>query len=564
MLADMLLVDLVSRGYNPVVVSTELTEAERLFDTTPQVFYYDDFLGQTSFSEKLGKNEDARLAQFIAELRQHDNKRLILTTREYILRQAQSTYEPLARLDMNLVKCVVDLGDYTRSVRARILFNHLYFSDLTADLKTALLTDHKYRAVIEHPNYNPRLIETITEFASRQDMDARAFVAFMFDTLENPTRIWDHAFRYQLDRTAQLVLLALVSLPSETGLDDVQVCVESLAANDGTGNVGRLFHQALRTLEGTFIHIERPRWRQGERLLSFSNPSVRDFLLAYLRQEQAELRLLTASCVYFEQVDRLWRYGEVGSRSSAASVLPTHSMATDGTWKVLGTLRSCFDTSLEMERHVPTGSNSYWIKWTSASAEDRLATALAVLDVVSTAEALRWCENELQNRADSWLNHDSNKYEAIRLLATSAGVSIPQLATQISVLRAAARDWFITTLDRASEFAAFHDLNRAVPDLFAKEQVRDALQLFQEFTTSLLDTLQDEEPDDLASDLEVLESAARGFGLYGDSTLREIRQYVQDREEEPDEDESRYDSNPDVDDDDDIDAIFDVLLEGPR
>ena len=66
----------------------------------------------------------------MSDVRQAQNTKFIMTTREYILNQAKLTYEALALSNINLTKCIVDLSDYTPYIRANILYNHLYFSDL--------------------------------------------------------------------------------------------------------------------------------------------------------------------------------------------------------------------------------------------------------------------------------------------------------------------------------------------------------------------------------------------------------------------------------------------------
>src|SRR5256885_8532737 len=56
----------------------------------------------TLFRSKFRKNEDDRLLNFISQIRTSRQKRLVLTTREYILEQARQRYERLARSDVEL------------------------------------------------------------------------------------------------------------------------------------------------------------------------------------------------------------------------------------------------------------------------------------------------------------------------------------------------------------------------------------------------------------------------------------------------------------------------------
>jgi hypothetical protein len=125
MLAQILLADAMAQGYEPVEVSGDISEGwTALRADDPQVFLYDDFLGQLSFAERLGKNEDARLSSFISKISSTKSKRLIMTTREYILHDAQRTYQRLSELDKrmdfpSLISGCISLSHY-RTTREAI------------------------------------------------------------------------------------------------------------------------------------------------------------------------------------------------------------------------------------------------------------------------------------------------------------------------------------------------------------------------------------------------------------------------------------------------------------
>ena len=91
MLADMLMYTLIGEGFTPFALRQDVGEADDVYrENDPQVFLYDDFLGQTASAEKLAKNEDARLADFITRVAAVENKRFILTTREYMLQHGRT------------------------------------------------------------------------------------------------------------------------------------------------------------------------------------------------------------------------------------------------------------------------------------------------------------------------------------------------------------------------------------------------------------------------------------------------------------------------------------------
>lgn len=127
-LARILVAAAVQKGYEPVVVNSDINEAWAVHDPTrPQIFLYDDFLGQTSYVE-LTKNEDSRLVSFIAEAVRHPNTLFVLTTREYILQRALQVSEAFRRHGLASGRFLLALESYSRLDRGRILYNYVWHS----------------------------------------------------------------------------------------------------------------------------------------------------------------------------------------------------------------------------------------------------------------------------------------------------------------------------------------------------------------------------------------------------------------------------------------------------
>ena len=158
-LAEMISLDYLAQSFDLVVISEDVSEGDNLFDIDrKQVFIYDDFLGRTDIHEKLGKNEDNRLVEFIRRMHRSPNHRFILTTREYILRAAQQTYERLDTGDLNVLKCIVGMKSYSQLQKGLILYQHLAFSDIAKEDIEDLVRRRLYRDIIAHDNYTPRHI----------------------------------------------------------------------------------------------------------------------------------------------------------------------------------------------------------------------------------------------------------------------------------------------------------------------------------------------------------------------------------------------------------------------
>lgn len=297
-LAEMLLLEYAASGYQPVVISADISEANKVWSADPavaQIFYYDDFLGQAAVADKLNKNEDARLGVLLSRVLETKNKRLILTTREYILEQAKQDYERLQRMNLDAHKHVIRLEDYTRLHKAQILYNHLYFSGLDADVRASLVPRKLYLQIINHQNYTPRLIDDISRRAQLDGTSVSDFPGYFVSILNDPRTLWQHTFEHSISPEARLVLLSLASLPPLTTISALRAVYEALQ----TEATAKPFFYALKEVDGDFL-----RTTQSGRLtvVSFFNPSVRDFVLARLMDSTVLRDRLLGTVPYFEQV----------------------------------------------------------------------------------------------------------------------------------------------------------------------------------------------------------------------------------------------------------------------
>jgi hypothetical protein len=172
-LAEMLCLEYLAQDFELIVISEDIREGDSVYSVgRKQVFIYDDFLGRTEIYEKLGKNEDTRIVEFIRRIHRSATHRFILTTREYILRAAQQRYERLDTRDLDVLKCVIEMTNYTQFQKGLILYQHLAFSEHIAkeDIED-LVRRRLYHKIVEHPNYTPRHIADALNDIERRRME---------------------------------------------------------------------------------------------------------------------------------------------------------------------------------------------------------------------------------------------------------------------------------------------------------------------------------------------------------------------------------------------------------
>ncbi|MGE3456926.1 MAG: restriction endonuclease [Kofleriaceae bacterium] len=541
-LAEMLLLEHTAAGFQPIVVSADASEANGVWNDDPgvrQIFYYDDFLGQAAVADKLNKNEDARLDVLLGAVIRTKNKRLILTTREYILEQAKRDYERLERMGLEAHKHVIRLEDYTRLNKAQILYNHLYFSELDADVRASLLPQKVYLKVINHENYTPRLIDDIARRAKLDGTTARDFPGYFVGILDDPKTLWQHTFDNSISAEARLVLLSLASLPPLTTISALRAVYDALQSNA----TAKPFFYALKEVDGDFLRTTQS---GALTVVSFFNPSVRDFVLARLWESVALRDRLLGTVPFFEQVLALnqSKPGIFGGQAFARALVRT--LASGG--------------CVVIARGEPR-NQVYELSVMNKVA--RLAFTLQHASAEVTAERLSEVAKGL---AEDWSEgYFSGQGEILRLIELIQSRDPGTAATLVEAVRLGLRDKEIEDIDDA-EFA--RDFMNTYYDEITDEDREIVGELAESFVNAeiehLLELKDPEEIRERFSDLETLADDLGNVISHADGRRIEerIEQIKQENEHYDDWDGDRsgeYQRSSGADENAAIDDLFDSM-----
>lgn len=306
-LADMLMYSHMADGFVPAVIRDRLADGRRMVSSgKPTFFYFDDFLGQTHLGDRpdfLGRREDADLVDFIEWVRGHPAHRFVLTTREHILADALGRSEKLRHSGIVDGRCVVDIGDFRRSHRARILYNHLHFSRIPAEHRIELIRDDFFLKIVDSKSFNPRIVEWLSSDRRLKTVTAAGYRDYVSTLLGDPREIWRHAFREELSQAARDVLLSIQSLSYVVYVDDLEKAFDrlhelSMRRTNGRSSIGA-YRSALKELDGAFIAI-------GNDRVEFINPSVRDFMATVIEEDPGMALDVVDAAVRFNQLINIW------------------------------------------------------------------------------------------------------------------------------------------------------------------------------------------------------------------------------------------------------------------
>lgn len=289
-LADHLALHYVSKEFEFVRIADEIREAEAAFQPDrKQLFFFDDFLGR-NYLEALSGHEGAHIVQFIRRISRDKKKRFVLTSRTTILNQGKLLIDILHTNNLERNEFEVSFESFSEIDKARILYNHIYHSSMEPNYVDELYADRRYRLLISHRNYNPRLIRYITDSDRLAGIAASQYWPHAKEMLDNPARVWENPFEAQHDDFGRaLILLVTLNGREMSEVDLAESYSRFIAHPDSKAMSGRRdFLQSLRHLSGSML--SRTLSQDGEPYINLFNPSIGDYVLRRYASDVPSLR----------------------------------------------------------------------------------------------------------------------------------------------------------------------------------------------------------------------------------------------------------------------------------
>jgi hypothetical protein len=191
--------------------------------------------------------------------------------------------------------------------KAKILYNHIWFSELDEAYIEELYQNKRYKRIIRHRNYNPRLISFITDAKKVFDILPNKYWSYVENTLDNPADIWGHVFDNQLDRHSRTIVSLVVFNGKEIQEDKLKEAFLYMAngGNISTPKYGISdFYSSVKLAVGALINRKI---REGATSASYDlfNPAVGDYLVRRFSEDQAKLLMLFESLNTNESLENI-------------------------------------------------------------------------------------------------------------------------------------------------------------------------------------------------------------------------------------------------------------------
>ena len=389
-LAEMILYHYLAEGYRPIDVKSPRDAYDLYNPEIPTIYYYDDFLGLTYLGDKFTEKDDTDILQLIELVKNSKNSRMILTSREFILRQASQGSERFRNSDFLNDKYRLEISVYTKLIRARILYHHLFFSELDDSYVEEIIATKTYNPIINHKNYSPRIIEWMTKKGFVRDIPAKKYPEYFLETLDHPKRLWEKPFLNHISDAARHLLLVLLSMGAKAESKKLRKAFENFHVQAckkyNLKSSASDFNSATEELLGGFLKTENHE-------ISYTNPSLKDFIELWVSENNNVLIDLLNGSAFLSQCQVIWKMCNAS--------LGYEEKISDLTGHMIASIVALKDNAAYITRKMPSGTawhkydlnyierlSLYVMIYTRRQRDDLLKIIDQTLDMSASGEAI--------------------------------------------------------------------------------------------------------------------------------------------------------------------------------
>lgn len=287
-LADNLALYYTAKGYEFCDIEENISEAESIFREREKkkiLFYCDDFLGSNLY-DAINNKRDSHIVKFINRVRKDDSKKFILTSRTNILNKAFSLSHRFQNDKIRDNEFLLRVENFTNVDKAKILYNHIYHSNLDDEYLARIYQGKKYKEIIKHRNFNPRIIEFITDSVRVGHISPEEYWRFIIKNLDEPEDIWADYFQNQTDDCVRALTFLTVYNNGKISEDELRNSYSTFLKIHpvNLGDQSDKSFEAVRKL-ATKSLLNRNQINKNKFEYVLFNPSITDFVLSSYSDE---------------------------------------------------------------------------------------------------------------------------------------------------------------------------------------------------------------------------------------------------------------------------------------
>ena len=280
-LADNLALYYTAKGYEFCDIEENISEAESLLREKEKkkiLFYCDDFLGSNLY-DAINNKRDSHIVKFINRVCKDKSKKFILTSRTNILNKAYSLSHRFQNGNIRNNEFLLRVENLTKIDKAQILYNHIYHSNLNKEYLDEIYEDKRYKDIINHRNFNPRIIEFVTDNIRVGSTLPEKYWPYIKNKLEHPEDIWADYFQNQTDDCIRALVFLTVFNNGKISEQDLRRSYNTFLKihTVNLGDSSDKSFEAIRKL-ATKSLVNRNQIEENKYEYVLFNPSITDFI----------------------------------------------------------------------------------------------------------------------------------------------------------------------------------------------------------------------------------------------------------------------------------------------
>lgn len=291
-LAEHMVLRYIEQGFKLYNIENSINEAESICKKNEkQIFYFDDFLG-SNYLYAIEDKKDSHIVKFMDRIKRDKTKRFILTSRTNIFNKSIQISDVFKNNKIEKEEFIIKVDNLSNIEKAKILYNHIWHSNLDETYIDELYKEKRYRAIINNKNFNPRLIEFVTDIDRLDTIKENEYWEFIQDKLNNPADVWTQTFDYQSDEYIRnLVILTVFNRNKieENMLIKSYDSINKRMEIQNNSHISKDFDNVIKSVVKYFLNRNMI---QKTVIYTLFNPSIADFVInRYLKDEDKLLQI---------------------------------------------------------------------------------------------------------------------------------------------------------------------------------------------------------------------------------------------------------------------------------
>lgn len=271
----------------------------------PILVYLDDFVGQTCL--ELSEKELSEIKTIINYILNSKSIYLLINSRVYILNDVSRINDSLFKIFESSQFSIIKLDKFSDIEKAEILCAHLRTNCVDYEKIEKINEERNYLKIVNHKNYNPRLIEYI----AKENLEAFSpdeYFNYCIEVLNNPQKIWKDQFEKIMQEDRALLEILYILTSGKIDKNILYECFNNQKSNKFLFNnldltSSSIFENSIQRLNGTFVNLST---NGVNTFVEVANPSINDFLKENFNSKSKDIiKEYRNHFIYIEQFIRM-------------------------------------------------------------------------------------------------------------------------------------------------------------------------------------------------------------------------------------------------------------------